>query len=281
MHSRPPGQILDEVSRLVSNGYREIVLTGVHLGHYGVDLNAGKPKARWIRLSHLLQTMAELNGDFRVRLSSIEATEVTRELIAVMAGHPRKICPHLHICLQSGSDAVLRRMKRRWSAKRFVDRCLLIHSVLDTPALTTDVIVGFPGETGHDFEATCSVVREIGFSKIHIFPFSPRRGTPAADMPGQVSKQVKSARSQKLAEIEVRLRERYYSKLVGQTLRVMIESSCPDRPDQVVGTACRYAPVQLPASPTAQPGRLVDGMATVAAYDRIVAEPLRDCGDPP
>lgn len=135
MYSRPAEEIVAEVGRLVGNGYHEIVLTGIHLGHYGVDSNHGLPKRSWVRLSHLLRRIVELPGEFRVRLSSIEATEVTRELIDVMASYPEKVCPHLHICLQSGADSVLRRMNRRWGAKRFVDRCQLVQQRLDEPAM--------------------------------------------------------------------------------------------------------------------------------------------------
>ena len=142
--SRPMPHILDEVRRLVDNGYREVVLTGIHLGHYGVDWNRRQPKEKWTRLSHLIRGIAELPGDFRIRLSSIEATEVTRELISVMSDYPEKICPHLHISMQSGSDGVLRRMRRRWGSQRFVDRCGMLKSQLDRPAITTDIIVGFP-----------------------------------------------------------------------------------------------------------------------------------------
>ncbi len=189
-------------------GYREFILTGIHLGHYGVEHNRGRPKHQWLRLANLVQQIAELPGDFRVRLSSIEATEVTRELIAVMAAFPEKVCPHLHVSLQSGSDAVLRRMRRRWCSKRIIDRCRLVKETLDRPALTTDVIVGFPGETDDDFAATCRVVREIGFSKMHIFPFSPRRGTPAAEMPSQVPPEVKAARIEQLEALESRTARR-------------------------------------------------------------------------
>ncbi|MFM2094715.1 MAG: Threonylcarbamoyladenosine tRNA methylthiotransferase MtaB, partial [Planctomycetota bacterium] len=190
MSSRDPEPIVEEVQRLVANGYREIVLTGIHLGHYGVDRNFGKPKEQWIRLSHLVERLATLPGEFRLRLSSIEATEVTRELIEVMQQHEDKVCPHLHICLQSGSDRILRGMRRRWSAKMFLDRCDLIRRSLKNPALTTDIIVGFPGETEADFAETCAVSRAAGFSKLHLFPFSPRRGTPAAEMPDQVLAEV-------------------------------------------------------------------------------------------
>src|SRR5256714_11594788 len=192
--SRPLQHVLDEVRRLVDNGYREIVLTGIHLGHYGVENNGHKPKDQWLRLSHLVRAIANLPGDFRIRVSSIEVTEVTRELIDCMAEHPRRIAPHLHVCLQSGSDSVLRRMRRRWSSRMFIDRCRLVRERLDNPAITTDIIVGFPGETEADFEATCRVSRECGFSKIHIFPFSARKGTPAAEMSDVVAPDVKTER---------------------------------------------------------------------------------------
>ncbi|MEX2112198.1 MAG: tRNA (N(6)-L-threonylcarbamoyladenosine(37)-C(2))-methylthiotransferase MtaB [Pirellulales bacterium] len=241
--SRPPEHIVAEVRRLYANGYREFVLTGIHLGHYGVEWNRGRKKEQWTRLSHLLARLVAIEGDFRIRLSSIEATEVTRELIDVMATHPDKICPHLHVSLQSGSDAVLRRMRRRWGAQRFADRCRLVQQTLDQPAITTDIIVGFPGETEEDFQATCDLGREVGFSKIHIFPFSARRGTPAAEMTGQVTPEVKSDRVQRLRALAEQLRDRYYASLVGRQLRVLIESPMVDRPGHMVGTSCRYAPV--------------------------------------
>src|SRR3954468_23158989 len=222
--SRPMQHILDEVRRLVERGYREVVLTGIHLGHYGVDWNRKAPKQQWIRLSHLVRRLAELPGEFRIRLSSIEATEVTRELIEVMAEYPEKIAPHLHISMQSGSDSVLRRMRRRWGCQRFVDRCRLVQERLDRPAITTDIIVGFPGETDAEFADTIATSRTVGFSKIHIFPFSPRRGTPAAEMPNQVPKHVKQERSQELAAVEAEMRDSYYRGLIGRRLRVLAES---------------------------------------------------------
>jgi threonylcarbamoyladenosine tRNA methylthiotransferase MtaB len=190
-----------------------------------------------------LQGLVALEGDFRIRLSSIEATEVTRELIEVMAAHPQKICPHLHISLQSGSDGVLRRMRRRWGAQRFVDRCRLVRQAIDQPAITTDIIVGFPGETEEDFLATCEVAREVGFSKIHIFPFSARRGTPAAGMDAQVPAELKADRSRRLAVLERELQNQYFAGLIGRRLRVLVESPAAERPGHMVGTSCRYAPV--------------------------------------
>jgi threonylcarbamoyladenosine tRNA methylthiotransferase MtaB len=254
LSSRPLVHVLDEIRRLVDRGYREVVLTGIHLGHYGVDGNRHLPKEEWTRLSHLLAQIAALPGDFRVRLSSIEATEVTRELIAVMAAHPERICPHLHISMQSGSDSVLSRMRRRWGSRRFVDRCRLVQQSLHEPALTTDVIVGFPGETDEEFQATLDVCREVGFSKIHIFPFSARRGTPAAEMPRQVPKPEQRARCQRLAALETELRDAYFRRLLGVRLRVLVEESVQGG---AIGTSCRYAPVQIAASQTL-PGAFAD-----------------------
>ncbi|MEX2176257.1 MAG: tRNA (N(6)-L-threonylcarbamoyladenosine(37)-C(2))-methylthiotransferase MtaB [Pirellulaceae bacterium] len=246
MHSRPLAHVLDEVRRLVAGGYREIVLTGVHLGHYGVEGNWNKPKEEWLRLSTLVRQISRLPGEFRLRLSSIEATEVTRELLDVMAEFPERIAPHLHLCLQSGSDAVLRRMRRRWGTRLFIDRCRLLREALDNPAITTDIIVGFPGETDDDFAATLLVARDCGFSKIHIFPFSPRKGTPAAQMTDQIAAPLKTQRQQQLAELEQELRTAYFRTLIGRRLTVLVEGVCPSRPGIAVGTTCRYAPLEFP-----------------------------------
>ena len=266
--SRPPAHVLDEIRRLVDNGYREIVLTGVHLGHYGVEGNWNKPKDQWLRLSSLVRQIARLEGEFRLRLSSIEATEVTRELIDVMAEYPERIAPHLHVCLQSGSDPVLRRMRRRWSSRLFLDRCQLVRAALDHPAITTDIIVGFPGETEADFEATCRISRECGFSKIHIFPFSPRKGTPAAAMSEQVPAAIKSDRCQRLAELERELRHGYFRSLVGRRLTVLVEGPSEHSPSLLAGTSCRYAPCELPAG-AARPGQLASVRAAEVRGDAL------------
>jgi len=271
--SRPVEHILDEVRRLVDRGYREVVLTGIHLGHYGVDWNRSAPKDRWVRLSHLIQQIAELPGDFRVRLSSIEATEVTRELIDVMTDHSEKVAPHLHISMQSGSDGVLRRMRRRWGRQRFIDRCRLLQERLDRPAITTDIIVGFPGETDAEFAETIDAARAVGFSKIHIFPFSPRRGTPAAEMPNQVPKHVQQERTRELAAVEAELRDAYYSRLRGMMLRVLLETEVrgarnAERDAVWIGTSCRYATVETNQS--ANEGELIDVVADAVSGDRIV-----------
>ena len=269
LSSRPVADVLAEARRLVANGYRELVLTGIHLGHYGAvgnalrgvpgvgkdvqasptechsaarhggrslqgygalgdllpatDFSPASPHPNPLpegegdgnRLADLVRRLADMEGEFRLRLSSLEAAEVTPELVDVLAGHPEKVCPHLHISLQSGSDSVLARMRRRGDSRQMLRRCRSIREKLDTPALTTDIIVGFPGETDAEFQETCRVVEEIGFSKVHVFRFSPREGTPAARMPEQVPPPVKHQRAKVLIELADRLRQEYLEAAAG------------------------------------------------------------------
>lgn len=255
MFSRPVEEILAEVDRLSENGFREVVLTGIHLGHYGVDFNRGKPKLEWTRLSHLVRLICQQTPDVRVRLSSIEATEVTRELIEVMQEFRDQVCPHLHVCLQSGSDRILRLMKRRWTRRHIIDRCQFVKNELHLPAFSTDVIVGFPGESEQDFEATLDACRQIGFSKIHMFPFSPRRGTPAETMPDQVAKSIKSQRGKRLATVEAECQQKYYQGLVGEKLQLLVENV--NESGVAAGTTCRYAQLKC-LSPQATENELMN-----------------------
>jgi threonylcarbamoyladenosine tRNA methylthiotransferase MtaB len=245
--SRPLDDITDEVAHLVEAGYQEIVLTGVHLGHYGLDLSKGRPKLEWIRLWHLLDRLEQMPGAFRVRLSSLEAAEVRGDLVAAL-GRSCRVCPHLHLCLQSGSDRILALMKRRYRAAGFRERCRRLREALDQPAFTTDIIIGFPGETDADFEATCQIVREVGFARVHIFSFSPRQGTPAADLPDQVPAPVIAERRQRLQALEQELTAAYHRGLVGRRLDVLVEGEYAPRPGHVLGTSCRFAPVAFPGS---------------------------------
>jgi threonylcarbamoyladenosine tRNA methylthiotransferase MtaB len=277
MYSRPADEILNEIRTLGENGYREIVLTGIHLGHYGVDFNQGLPRNDWTRLSTLLRDAMKMDGDFRLRMSSIEATEVTRDLVDVMAENPDRICPHLHVCVQSGSDSVLRRMKRRWSARQIVDRCLHVAERLSRPAFSTDVIVGFPGETHEEFEQTLDVCREIGFSKIHVFPFSRRKGTPAAEMPDQVDPQVRKARCETLTGLETDLRQSYFASLIGTRLRVLVEKHNPG--EMAAGTSCRFAECQVHGSDgqtESLVGEFVDVCVTDSDGQKLLGNPIAE-----
>lgn len=176
--SRPSGEVLHEVETLVANGHKEIVLCGVFLGAYG---RATTVRSRWdapSALPDLLRRVAGTAGLWRVRLSSLEVGDVTDELLDVFGDCPA-VAPHFHLSLQSGSEKVLRRMNRRYAPRQFLDAVGRIRARLERPAVTTDVIVGFPGETDEDFEATMHLARRAAFSRIHIFRFSPREGTPA------------------------------------------------------------------------------------------------------
>lgn len=272
LRSRPPAEIAEEVARLVAGGRREIVLTGVHLGHYGIDLSRGRPRAAWQRLWHLIRLLDRVPGDFRIRLSSLEAAEVRSELVEALAASPR-VCPHLHLCLQSGSDRVLARMRRRYSVAGFLERCRRLRLALDQPAFTTDVIVGFPGETEADFEATCDVVRAVGFTKIHVFSYSPRQGTPAATFPDAVPPAVVTARRQRLLELERELASAYFHSLLGRPLDVLVEGADPERPGYVRGTSCRFAPVAFRGHAPALLGQRVPVRPCRVADGLLLAEP--------
>ncbi len=275
LRSRTPEEIVAEVERLIDNGYREIVLTGIHLGHYGIDLCRGKAKSQWCRLWHLLQRLAELPGDFRIRLSSLEAAEARDDLVRVLAEQPR-ICPHLHLCLQSGSDRILARMKRRYRSGGFLERCRRIRAALDLPAFSTDVIIGFPGETDADFEATCRVVREVGFARIHVFSYSRREGTAAADWDESVPLAVVAERRARLLEIERETAEAYCRSLLGRRLDVLVERVDPRRPGFVRGTACRSVPVVCRGHAPALIRRRVPVRAVAVADGVVLGEPLAE-----
>lgn len=250
--SRSVDDVLAEISRLTAAGFAELVLTGIHLGHYGMDFTQCG-----IDLVGLIHRIIALDREFRLRLSSIEAAEVTPELLDVMAANPQRICPHLHIPMQSGSDRILTKMRRRWPVRRFIDRCLEIRERLDQPALTTDIIVGFPGETEEDFAATRRAVEEIGFSKIHVFRFSPRQGTEAATMPNRVPQRTHQRWAAELTELGKRLTDRYLDDLRGKTLQVLVEGAVSESPCMLLGTADRYVTVELPGQ-TDMIGRLVN-----------------------
>jgi threonylcarbamoyladenosine tRNA methylthiotransferase MtaB len=190
LRSRTPESIEAEVRRLIDNGHKEIILTGIHVGHYGVDTTRGKTGLPPFRLWHLFRQLDRIPGNWRMRLSSIEANEVDEDFFRA-AADCEHLCPQFHPALQSGSDTVLTRMRRRYRVGKFLDKLDRIRQFMPEVAFTTDVIVGFPGESDQEFEETVETCQQAGFMKIHIFPFSPRRGTPAATYPDQVSSEVR------------------------------------------------------------------------------------------
>jgi threonylcarbamoyladenosine tRNA methylthiotransferase MtaB len=246
LRSRSPEDIEAEVRRLIQNGYREIIITGVHVGHYGVDTTRARTGKARFRLPQLLRQLDKIPGDWRMRLSSIEAAEIDDDFIAAAADCDH-LCPQFHPALQSGSNTVLQRMRRRYTIESFLQKLGRMREVLDNPAFATDVIVGFPGETEAEFEETLAACRQAAFMKIHIFPFSPRVGTPAATCSAQIHGTVLQERISRLELLERELAERYYQSLLGRPLEVMVESRS-SREGWVCGTDRRYVPVELPGT---------------------------------
>ena len=235
-------EVLAEAAALVAAGHKEIVLTGVHIGSYGQQTARRRhwPARENPHLPELLDKVARIPGLARIRLSSLDPTDVTPALLDVFCAHPN-IMPHLHLSLQSGSDRVLRRMARPYSADDFRAKVALVESRLDRPALTTDIIVGFPGETDADFEQTVALAREVTFARMHVFAFSPRKGTAAAKMQPRVPPAVKKERSRLLRDLDRDLQRRFRAQFLGETVQVLIEST-NGRP---TGRAERYFMVQV------------------------------------
>ncbi len=261
LRSRSPEDIEAEVRRLIANGYREIIITGVHVGHYGVDTSRGRLGVAPFRLPHLLKKLDKIPGKWRMRLSSIETAEIDDEFIKV-AADCEHLCPQFHPALQSGSNTVLQRMRRRYSVESFLGKLDRMREVLDRPAFATDVIVGFPGETDAEFDETLEACRQAEFMKIHIFPFSPRTGTPAATYSGQVHGTICQERITRLEQLERELAERYYRSLLGRRLEVMVEGRST-REGWVCGTDRSYVPVELPGTGD-DIGRICHGKAVRA-----------------
>lgn len=215
VRSRSIADVRTEIEQLASNGYQEVVLTGIHLSSYGVDLDGED-------LLSLIRMVNEIDGIRRIRLGSLEPRIVTEEFAAALAGM-EKICPHFHLSLQSGCNATLKRMNRRYTAEEYAEKCRLLRRVFTNPALTTDVIVGFPQETEEEFGETVEFLKQIQFFETHIFKYSRRKGTKAAAMEGQIPESVKTERSRILQELDRKHTERYVMEQVGRQVEILIE----------------------------------------------------------
>lgn len=218
VRSRAKEDVLREAGRLAAGGCREVVLTGIHLSSYGADF----PGEAGEDLLSLIEAVHRVDGIRRIRLGSLEPRIVTGEFARALADMP-KVCPHFHLSLQSGCDAVLRRMNRRYSAAEYRECCRILRRYFGDPALTTDIIVGFPQETEEEFAECLSFVEQIGFYETHIFKYSRREGTKAAAMSGQLTEQVKHARSQALLELDARRRREFAERRLGQPQQVLLE----------------------------------------------------------
>ena len=218
VRSRKIEEVLSEVETLAAKGYKEVVLTGIHLSSYGVDF----PKEERESLLSLIQAVSRVEGISRIRLGSLEPRIITEEFLEgiVKTG---KVCPHFHLSLQSGCNKTLKNMNRRYSAQEYAEKCELIRKFYPAPALTTDVIVGFPQETEEDFEESYEFVKKIHFYETHLFKYSRRHGTKAASMDGQLTEAAKAQRSDRMLELhEIRARE-YEEAMIGKKMELLLE----------------------------------------------------------
>jgi len=244
--SMHPDAVIDTIRRLKDAGFREVVLSGVHLGRYGTDLDAGRT-----RLFDLLKRIDADGIIDRVRLSSIEPLELTEDIIHLVASSPT-ICPHFHIPLQSGDDAVLKQMNRPYSTAQYRNLALTIHEHIPDAAIGADVLAGFPGETDKAFQNTCSLIETLPVSYLHVFPFSPRTGTPASEYPHQVPPDVKRIRCQLARRLGTRLKNAFYRKYLGNSLDVLIEETRDSETGKLKGLTPNYITVLADGPDTMQ-----------------------------
>ena len=239
VRSRRPESVLDEVRTLAGKGYKEIVLTGIHLSSYGADF-----KEEGETLLPLIEKVHGVDGIERIRLGSLEPGIITEEF-AVRLSSLRKVCPHFHLSLQSGCNATLKRMNRRYTKEEYYEKCVLLRKYFDNPALTTDVIVGFPGETQEEFEESRAFIDQADFYETHIFKYSRREGTKAAGMPEQVPEEEKARRSAILLEMSRKKEKAYERMLIGTSRKVLVEEeSIMDGETYQVGHTMEYVKIR-------------------------------------
>ncbi len=262
VRSRSIEHILSEVSQLTLKGYKEFVLTGIHIGSYGLDLDG-------VSLIDLIEAIHPLEGVQRFRLGSVEPRLITEAFVERLKPLT-KVCDHFHLSLQSGSDTVLKRMNRKYTAEEFHQAVLRLKAIYDAPSLTTDIIVGFPGETDEEFAETAAFVQKIGFGEIHVFPFSKREGTPAASMTQQVDAAIKKDRSEKLIQIAKKMNQTYLEKHLGKSTEVLIEER---KGNIVIGHTSNYLKVAILDEPrTLIQGHLYSVVLKEINEDKILGE---------
>lgn len=222
--SKPEKQVVAEVEQLAGRGIQEVVLTGIHLSSYGVDFSQAKSflELEGKPLLSLIEAVAQVPGIKRIRLGSLEPRIITEEFVKHLC-QQKKICPHFHLSLQSGCDETLRRMNRHYTGEEYLEKLRILRKYFEYPAITTDIIVGFPGETEEEFHTTCEFARKAAFAQIHVFKYSRRQGTMADAMEGQVSDQIKTQRSDELLQLEQELEQAYGVRFLGQETRVLME----------------------------------------------------------
>ena len=240
LDSKPLEIVLHEAKSLVDFGHPEIVLTGIHIGAWGQKSarRRKRDKGSGTSFARLIDQVAQIPGLLRLRISSLEPADLTDELLDVYGKHPN-LAPHFHLSLQSGSDNTLRRMARQYSIEEFLEKCEKIKHCLDRPAITTDIIVGFPGETDQDFRETLEVCRIVQFAKIHVFPFSLREGTAAAEFTPRIPPDMIRNRADVLNHLDNELQEKFRRQFIGEKVNVIVENESP-----VYGRCERYFMVQ-------------------------------------
>lgn len=226
LKSRECESVIEEIEELAGEGYKEVILTGIHVSSYGVDKSECKSfvELEGQPLYELINKIAKVVGIERIRLSSLEPRIITEEFVRKLS-QVNKLCPHFHLSMQSGCDATLVRMNRKYTTEDFSKACSILRKYFDNPAITTDVIVGFPGETEEDFEISRQFVKQIAFADIHVFKYSQRSGTKAAVMPGQVDEKVKNERSKRLIDTGSIISKQYADKYIGSIQKCLVEET--------------------------------------------------------
>ncbi|WP_018661421.1 tRNA (N(6)-L-threonylcarbamoyladenosine(37)-C(2))-methylthiotransferase MtaB [Heyndrickxia acidiproducens] len=273
MRSRDPQEVIRQAQQLVDAGYKELILTGIHTGGYGQDFKD-------YNLAMLLKDLeAQVHGLKRVRISSIEASQLTDEVIDVIR-NSKIIVRHMHVPLQSGSDTVLKRMRRKYTMAQFAERITKLKAALPGLALTSDVIVGFPGETEEEFMETYNFIKEYQFAELHVFPYSPRTGTPAARMADQIDENVKNERVHRLITLSDQLAKAYASKFENEVLEVIPEERFKEDPHSGLyeGYSDNYMKIVFPATED-MVGKLVKVKITKAGYPYSEAQFVRVMDD--
>lgn len=254
IRSRPLDDILSEVTRLSASGFREVVLTGIHLCSYGRDLDSA------VTLLDVIHAVQQVDGILRIRLGSLEPTVATPEFASALR-QSDKLCPQFHLALQSGSDSVLRRMRRRYNTAQYLRGVENLRREFPCAAFTTDILTGFPGETPEEFEETAHMIEKVGFARIHVFPYSPRPDTPAAEMPGQLSPEEKERRARELISLGNRIAGEYLKTWLGRESVLLPE-------EQVNGCWEGYTPeyIRVRLDPSA---RCEQGVPVRVLLDRV------------
>lgn len=215
IRSRKPEEVIEEVKKLAENGFKEVVLTGIHVASYGLDLGN-------ITLADIIEKVHSVNGIERIRFSSMEPLAIDDDFVARMAKLP-KVCDHYHLSLQSGCNRTLKRMNRKYNAEQYAEACERLRNAFPNVAITTDIIVGFPDETEEDFKESLAFAEKMKLDKIHTFPYSPKKGTPAAKMKNQISGDVKSQRSKEMIALSDKMNIDFLNNNIGKTVPVLFE----------------------------------------------------------